>query len=440
MSNRFRCPMPGCEQWFDANQFPDQTAVTCPNCRTTFALRSPHVAAPAIAQEPLAFTSEPSLAARSAVRRSQSGVWNSYLVLVGGFFVLVSATVLGIYFANRDGSLAFQNGSNGRFVSSEFSFTFDYPPASWQRAPLLRKEVSANLMAYARLEANRATPTAWFAMAAKDFKDREPRESELRAGIRERLAFFRNLETEEVAGVRWAGKSAITYQFVGDIQGVFMSGQCSAIHADGIAYWMLLWAPGETINAQVQQDLVDMRDRFALVPRNWQPRRLNWQAFRPDGTSYQVTDGEERWAPLDLELTRPDPRVTLVLEATEPVKDGRSFLPRRAQLWLVELEVADNTGLEAGQAFLQSYLEKINQGTGATMTLSPLEGGEEMDILRLRADNSVARKQTTFFVLRALPPGEQHVLAIAQCPWDQRAEWETALLEITGSLERTAAE
>ncbi|HEY8505987.1 MAG TPA: hypothetical protein VIL46_15485 [Gemmataceae bacterium] len=454
--NRFPCPNPTCSFIFDPAQIPPGvTLLACPLCRTQFPYRPP-AAAPSPYTSPPPPSSAKGLPAVSAAvpeggadepaaplitaapRKAVGGFFNSPL-MYALFFLLLSGGLVTVYFAAR--TPPFGGGASGVFHSADLNFSYDPPGAPWVTDSEARTRLSANVLALHRPE-----PAAWAAIAAEDFRDRDPRPSELQAKLRARLrGYFRNLESQEIEGASWAGKEAIGYHFQGEADGRLMSGECYAIAHKGIGYWFIAWAPAETF-AERAGELADLRARFRLGDgrADWAAARPAVQTFAPPGAAFRLADPEGVWRDMGLDaeqLKALDPHAVLMLE-TKKKLTTRTYVNPRAEVVVYEYPAAGGDPLRAARERLLERLKKEAEAANSEVSLHEVEEparGEAGGLLRLREENSIDRDRKVLHVLAALEAGGKLIAAEARCDWRQREVWEPAMLELLRSLQATGA-
>jgi hypothetical protein len=144
--------------------------------------------------------------------------------------------------------------------SQEFNYRLVIPKSPWTQDNEVRLQLKANVLVMRRTE-----PTAWFALAARDYKTRVPRDSEVLEEAVSRLSgYFKNLEWEQAAGDTLAGRKALRLIFQGNVGDSTMNGECLILIYQGIAYWFTTWAPFGEI-PQVANEFRQIREGFSLV-------------------------------------------------------------------------------------------------------------------------------------------------------------------------------
>jgi hypothetical protein len=144
--------------------------------------------------------------------------------------------------------------------SREFNFRLILPKSPWTQDDQIRIHLKANILAM-----RRTNPTAGFALAARDYKTRSPRDSEVIEEAVSRLnGYFKNPEWEPANEGTLAGRKALRIVFQGSAGGSTMEGECCILIYKGIAYWFTTWALlGE--GPQLGEEFNKIRDGFSLL-------------------------------------------------------------------------------------------------------------------------------------------------------------------------------
>jgi hypothetical protein len=144
--------------------------------------------------------------------------------------------------------------------SRDFNYRLILPKSPWDQDTQVRIGLKANLLAM-----RRTNPTGWFALAARDYKTRNPRDTEAFDEAVSRLdGYFKNLEWEPATDGTLAGRKAGRLIFQGSADGSTMEGECYILIYRGIAYWFITWAP-LTDAPQLKEEFRQIREGFSLL-------------------------------------------------------------------------------------------------------------------------------------------------------------------------------
>lgn len=203
MSTTFPCPKPGCTYLFDTRQLPPAAMVTCPLCKTRFPYRAGQVLAqntapPAgqvLAQNtapPEPVTSEPIATINYRPHQASNNVPKMILIFVGIFAALL-VTLLTIYKMVNRNPLDATTQVTGLRKDDTYNFSFNNPGKDWQTDSDVRAQMDINIFSL-----KHSGPDGWVTLAAKDFKDHNPRPAEEEYEMTYRLKkFFKNVEFEQ---------------------------------------------------------------------------------------------------------------------------------------------------------------------------------------------------------------------------------------------------
>jgi hypothetical protein len=144
--------------------------------------------------------------------------------------------------------------------SRDFNYRLIIPKSPWDQDNQVRIALKANLLAM-----RRTNPTGWFALAARDYKTRNPRDTEAFDEAVSRLdGYFKNLEWEPATEGTLAGRKAQQLIFQGSADGSTMEGECYILIYRGIAYWFITWAPLADAR-QLKEEFRQIRQGFSLL-------------------------------------------------------------------------------------------------------------------------------------------------------------------------------
>lgn len=176
MPSYFPCPNTQCTYQFDADILPPSAMVTCPLCRTRFPYR---------ANQPVQSLSPDREAPAADLRPSGPRVVNIRDVPKGGGILVTILWVAG-FCVVLGGVVAMLVMRGTKKIDSPtdaadrtFNIKVEPLPLPWESDVGAQKPVDGNV-----LGRKRTNPEAWIAVAARDWKDREPRRSELEEMMR----------------------------------------------------------------------------------------------------------------------------------------------------------------------------------------------------------------------------------------------------------------
>jgi hypothetical protein len=154
--------------------------------------------------------------------------------------------------------------------SRDFNYRLILPQGPWIQDSQVRLQLKANLLAM-----RRTNPAAWFALAARNYKTRMPRDPEVIEEAVSRLnGYFKSLEWESGSDGTLAGRRALRVVFHGQAGDSTMEGECYILTCNGMAYWFTTWAPLRT-NSQLTEEFRKIREGFSLLKERegWSEKR-----------------------------------------------------------------------------------------------------------------------------------------------------------------------
>jgi len=372
-------------------------------------------------------------------------VWGILLVFASVGLVLVMLMFRG---GGRH-SMIGGSGSNEIKSMNLFNFTYRQPKSPWESDIDTREALTINIVAMQRFSKGQDQDAdVWFAIAAQDFKDREPRDRELREGLMKRLRAFENVESEEIADAKWSGQPAFAYRFKGEVGNVLMSGSCYSMRYKGIAYWFFGWTLDQNGTTH-DEELTDLRERVKFMSdrEKWTEKKINTKVFTAEGAKYSITDTDGLWKKQQLENpTEFDPAATIALYAEPENKDKDTRRQRTNQARLHVLVIDGGTDpLKAAKAYIQDYLGKQLEGTGAKLSINDIDtplpdgsGVPETDVVRFRSEIDIDRDRRLLHVISTIKVDDKIVVAWAECEDRVRQYWEPYLVRFVGSLKAGA--
>jgi hypothetical protein len=457
MSQGFPCPNPVCPHTFPP-EAAAAGAVVCPRCGGQFCFRAPPavpfatpvddevpvaeaVAVPMAAAatlppaprvpstppDPGALTPGPLVAVRPRTPRGGLRDWVVPIAAVGLFAAVLAA---GAYLV---GTRLQEPGGPAdpdvqRVADLNYSFRRLGPP--WERASALQSSLPCDV-AY-----RRAGPPVWVAVAARDFKTRNPSDRLLLEEALTRLRRqFKNVEYQPAEGdaAKLGGLPTRRVVFQADQLDQPVAGEVLCAAHQGIGYWLFVWTETRAVE-QAKPEFAGLRESFALLGDrpDWKTKVTASTLEGADG-AVQLQDAEGLWEKYPTPADYGD-QVVLALKVNRKVEAKVSDNSALVLVYLlngggVPSEAARQAVLarqkEAGypETRLTPWDQK-DAGPGAGATLA----GLRVERLRVQNDKNRAR----FGLLAAGEKGGRAVAVFAECDPDQREFWESnfgALIE-----------
>jgi hypothetical protein len=363
---------------------------------------------------------------------------------------LVAFAVVLLLIAGGVAALAFHNHWLGGDASGDdvpplqsaaLNFHFRTPRAPWAQDKGVERELGANFAM------RRSDPNAWFALAARDYKDRTPRDDEM---LREAVARLRKLFKK---GVEWEQRDEDSFADLPAQRLVFtaenannvpVSGECLMTAHRGVAYWFFGWTPSTadpSVLAAVQQEWGDVRQGFALLKE-----REGWVGKRPEVAE---AEGRDKKAAYGLKYTKglwqnddnPDD-ADLLLHGRDPdaPQDGRKWAWVRA---FVRPATADpEAAMKEARSFVEERekklypevkLDAVPEAAKGGLADGPVELGKaRAQVARLRVKKDEGYEH--FFAVAAVPRPAYTLVLVCECAGSQREAWEDRFGPVLHSL------
>lgn len=474
MTSGYPCPNPTCTHVFPYAAVTGKASLSCPRCGHVFQFHAPArpakaaqlaparpaPVAPAAAPEqvptaipihesvPVASELAPAhdglVAVPSRLARRPKRSWGK--TIVTALFVLLAIGGAGgsVWWLVKKGVPLLPNidlveggGGSGGHTSKEFNYRLTYPPAPWERDDRTGIDFRANLAF------RRTNPTAWFALIARDYKTRTPRDSEIQEqGVRLLEDFFEDVGRDSAPQTTLAGQPAQRFVFQGISKktNANMAGECTQLAHQGVAYWLITWAPAEQIQT-AQKEFEALRQRFSLLNErhDWQEKRPRPVEYPGVKAEYVLRDTEGLWKPQTAsDFDEKADQAFLAHERAEvgsvPDKagDGDQAMPLARKTATVEVLVLDpDPSLQGAMQVAIKHLEARKKKIAPETTIGkPLSEHDErlgglparVALLRVKAPPEPER-----FVLLAVISRPQHVMAfLCECDWKARekGKWE----------------
>jgi hypothetical protein len=421
------CPTPSCSYQLDPATVPAGATVACPRCGQRFRVGP----APAPAYRP---------------RPAADGVgFGTVLVAVGGALLVLGVIAAGVVISGRfKGGKPTGEPAADEFADLDRNFAVRMPGPPWQRSAQTAADMGVTVFALHRPD----PPEAWAALSVSDFKDRSPLDSELRGKMAEHLGrLFLNLPDElPTEPTTVGGKPGLRCQFRGEHKktGRICTGDAIALGHRGVGYWLYTWAAERDADAAADE-LARVRDGFRILDgrASWSEKTGAEVMFRGPAGGYRLSCYEPIWKPQP--VANDDPKPDLELVGMLQGKQQREYTPRaNVIVWVVAGAKADDP-LTAAEQFVRKQLVKDEEVFGKR-EIMPVEepptgdppagpeGGRPTGRLRVApADPNVTSGQK-LVVYSGLPTDAGLVVAMASCPWAERAIWERRLIQLVGSL------
>src|SRR5262249_12458709 len=149
--------------------------------------------------------------------------------------------------------------------SAAMNYSFHTPGSPWKQDQDAARRLGASLAM------SRRDPSSWFAIIARDYKDRTPRDDEMvnEAIVRLKQLFSKPPEWELRDEDSFAGLAAQRLVFTGEnSSNIPVSGECLMAAYNGIGYWFIGWTPSSAdpaVLGDIQQEWGKVREGFALL-------------------------------------------------------------------------------------------------------------------------------------------------------------------------------
>jgi hypothetical protein len=450
MSSALKCPNPSCSYLFDPSRVPTGVVLACPLCGMRFTLGAGNQVPPT----ELAFGNATAPPKRTSVPAAvpAAGGETGYeeppdragrrqtIVLATIVSVLLAGAALAIYFkVTSDPSSSRASAELG-----ELNLAFDPPGAPWSPDDAMR----ARLGTPVRLVYRRADPEAYVAICARDYETRPPRASELRDGLTGPLQkVCENLRVEaELPDATWLGRPARAFRFRAQSRDGNVGGVCHAVGYKGVAYWSVCWC-GENDVEALLPEFEAVRERFRLLSHRegWQPKEGTTTEFRGEKADYRLTDTEGVWKPAETKPEEEDAQADLYLRAK--IKRRGNDFPDESELLVYVVDGGGGDPLQdarkvveekrtaeirrANDAFTPAFKELTGDPDGEP---SPNAGEPNAPVVRLHGTVPGASGQSRLTVVSGIRVNDKLVVVHAWCDWSQRPAFETAFMQIAGSL------
>jgi hypothetical protein len=310
-------------------------------------------------------------------------------------------------------------------------------PQGWSQDQGVERELGASFAM------RRSDPNAWFAVAVRDYKDRNPRSDELQQEAVNRLKkLFKGVEQEMRDEERFAGQPAQRFVFSAEnANKIAVSGECLMMAYNGIAYWFFGWTPAaadESVLALVQQEWRDIRQGFALLKERegWVGKQPEIVEIQGKGVGYHLKYAKGLWEPEESD------EADLLLLGRDP--DNPQEARRRA--WVATYLRPAARNLDDAMKDARSVVEVREKKLYPEVRLDPVPeaakggladgevelGKSRAQILRLRVQK--AEDYEHFFAVAAVLRPGYTLVVICECGWPHRDAWENRFGAVLHSL------
>ena len=471
MPTTLKCPNPSCSYLFDPATVPSGVVLACPRCAMRFTLgnSAPHPnsnqSAPYPGYLPVSQTPGASLATpargpnlafgemtpetaradgEEGPRLPVRGSRLQTLLLVGVAAFALAGAAVAVWYKLTHKPADPSSDSATRFPEKNFSL--EAPDGPWVQDGAMQDLLGKG---YLRVY-KRENPDAYIAIGAQDFKDAEPRPSQLRNGLKlplSRLLAPRTLVQQSIpAGTTWFGMDVSGFNFRGQLRaGSIVEGEAYYVSYQGIGYWFLAWTGENEIYMEQKEAFAKVRRRCQLLDlrEKWTPSQSNVVAFKNNTLGYAILDGEGIWTEETNEqwVKAEDPKADKYL--TAKIKQTGDDFAQEADLVILVLE-SSGTPLEQARAYLEKRENADVENRGNTtfqihsedLTLdepNPVAGKAPYVLLKSKNDKTEVSR---LWAISALRIGDKTVVACAKCSFtlEDRELYERKFVVLVRSL------
>jgi hypothetical protein len=319
------------------------------------------------------------------------------------------------------------------------NYSFRPPGAPWKQDQDVARRMGANLV-MVRRDLN-----SWFAIVARDYKDRMPRDDEMltEAVARLKQLFSKQPEWELRDEDTFAGLPAQRLVFTAEnSNSIPVSGECLMTAYNGIGYWFIGWthsAVDPSVLGDVQQEWARTRDGFVLLKERegWIGKQVETVEVRRREAGYRLKYAKGIWekddnpVDADLLLLGRDPdhpqeakkwawvRVFIQPAADDPeeaLKEARAFVEQREKKLYPEVK-----------------LDAVPEAAKGGLADGPVEFGQvKGQVVRLRVKEGDNHER--FFAIEVVPWSTFTLVLVGECAWAQREAWEDRFGPVMHSL------
>jgi len=144
--------------------------------------------------------------------------------------------------------------------SKEFKYRFVFPDSAWKQDNTTRLHIKANCLAM-----RRTNPSAWFGLAAREFRTRTPYKQEVTDEAVKRLeGYFKELEWDHAPDGFLAQQPAWIFVFQGKVDNTLMKGECQILSHNNTVFWFTTWCAAQDAGA-LASEWPKIREGFSLL-------------------------------------------------------------------------------------------------------------------------------------------------------------------------------
>lgn len=359
-------------------------------------------------------------------------------VLACGVLAVVAITGLGITgqlpapLNSYWNSLITGGGNGPSYESRKLNYGYRTPGRPWTTDSEVKNGLKAEFAM------RRSSPNRWLAIVAKDYKDRNPRDSDLYDEVVSRLrVYFQNLEyAPQPADGLLGGKPARAIEFQGMANNVLMNGQCLLLAHQGFGYWFLTWAPLPE-KEEASGEWPELQDRFALLHERdgWKERLRKQITVNGENAPYQLRFAESIWEKRDQDGF--DEATDLVLLGSDPNELKHASRTATVQVLLLPPKESLKEAAAAALEYLPKMYKAANYPDTEIKVLTDKDGDmdrtmnvgdREGQVTYLHIHNDENRER--YVLLAVVPLPEKVVVIHCECDMQRRDFWQQEFLPL----------
>ncbi len=300
----------------------------------------------------------------------------------------------------------------------------------------------------------RDNPTAYVAIAARDYANRQPHSTELQTVLMAalgRITESGTLTQMPLEDDNWMGLTVSGFRF----RAIFkddssaISGQALAASRQGIGYWFIAWT-AESLYPEYAEEFHKIRNLCRLLDlrKDWKPTLPPAVPYKNTTAGYVFTDASHSWKEItDTDQIRGhDPNADKLLKL-EIFPGHRRDLSKLGYLAAYVLQGGDDP-LAVGRQYVSERRRREIKDANPELDVNFTEltdppadaasAGSGPPTLRLHSRVKNASGQDRLHVLSAVRTTQGMTVVVhAWCDWADRAYFETAFLQIVRTLQAT---